>query len=83
MNENWTTDDPRMWREQCRISDVAFQSLFATSKGKPLPDWAKEGLPKLTNLIELARTVEIYLKMPSLDGNPKRQALRAKLKELL
>jgi hypothetical protein len=43
----WGVDDLRMWREQCRVGDVAFQHLFCTSKGKPLPDWVVDGLPKM------------------------------------
>ena len=49
--EAWTKNDPRMWREQCRVGDVAFQHLFCVSKGKPLPDWVTEGLPKMYQLL--------------------------------
>lgn len=49
--ENWTADDPRMWREQCRVGDVAFQHLFTTSRGMPAPDWVKDGLPKMYQLL--------------------------------
>lgn len=50
-DEIWTVDDPRMWKEQCRVGDVAFQHLFCTSKNKPLPDWVKDGLPKMYHLL--------------------------------
>jgi hypothetical protein len=46
-NSSWAVDDPRMWREQCRVGDVAFQHLFCVSKGKPVPDWVIEGLPQM------------------------------------
>lgn len=49
--EKWREDDPRMWREQCRIGDVAFQHLFCTSK-LPLPDWVKNGLPNLYTTLQ-------------------------------
>ena len=48
----WTVDDPRMWREQCRIGDVAFQHLFCTSKDKPVPDWVRDGLPRMYHLLD-------------------------------
>lgn len=87
MNVKWTESDPRMWREQCRVGDVAFQHLFCTSKGKPLPDWVKAGLPRMYQVLgENAQLIELlseYLKMPSLDGHVKRQALRDKLNELV
>jgi hypothetical protein len=36
-NAPWTEYPHLMWREQCRVGDVAFQHLFCISKGKPLP----------------------------------------------
>lgn len=52
INSPWGVDDLRMWREQCRVGDVAFQHLFCTSKGKPMPDWVTEGLPKMYSTLE-------------------------------
>lgn len=51
----WTVDDPRMWREQGRVGDVAFQHLFCVSKGMTVPDWAIEGLPKMYHLLSKIR----------------------------
>lgn len=48
----WKDGDPRMYQEQCRVGDIAFQHLFSVSKGKPLPDWVKEGLPSLYRVLE-------------------------------
>ena len=47
----WTENDPRMWREQCRVGDVAFQHLFVTINGMPVPDWVKDGLPQMYQLL--------------------------------
>ncbi len=47
----WAENDPRMWREQCKVGDVAFQHLFCVSKGLPLPDWVKDGLPQMYQLL--------------------------------
>ena len=49
--EAWTVNDPRMWREQCRVGDVAFQHLFVTTRGMPVPDWVNEGLPRMYQLL--------------------------------
>lgn len=43
-------------KEQCRVGDVAFQHLFCTSKGKPMPDWVTERLPNLYTMLEQLST---------------------------
>jgi hypothetical protein len=64
---NWTVDDPRMWKEQCRIGDVAFQHLFVTTHGLPVPDWVTEGLPQVYKLLETIKHLQQQLK--ERDGN--------------
>lgn len=49
---NWNEDDHRMWKTQCQIGDTAFQHLFCTFKGKPMPDWVTERLPKMYSVLE-------------------------------
>ena len=57
----WTIDDPRMWREQCRVGDIAFQHLFCTSKNKELPDWVKDGLPDMYHLLSEIEDLKLEL----------------------
>jgi len=39
-------------KEQCRVGDVAFQQLHCASRGKPVPDWVRKGLPKMYQTLE-------------------------------
>lgn len=65
-NRAWTVNDPRMWREQCRVGNVAFQHLFVTTRGMPVPDWVKEGLPQMYQLLsEHARYREALQRIAS------------------
>lgn len=70
--ENWTENDPRMWREQCRVGDVAFQHLFVTTRGMSVPDWVTEGLPRMYQLLgEHARYREALQRIAtSHNGDP-------------
>lgn len=54
----WTVDDPKMWKEQCRVGDIAFQHLFATTHGLPVPDWVTEGLPNVYNLLSVIKQLK-------------------------
>lgn len=55
---NWNEDDHRMWKMQCQVGDTAFQHLFCISKGKPMPDWATNRLPKLYSVLEENETLK-------------------------
>jgi hypothetical protein len=71
----WTVDDLRMWKEQCRVGDVAFQHLFCVSKGKPLPDWVVEGLPNMYHTLSeinqlRARLAELESEIEKLRRDP-------------
>jgi hypothetical protein len=51
------------------------------------PDWDSAGTEEIARIIdrhfsEVTDTLRHYLSMPSLDGKPERQELRAKLKSL-
>jgi hypothetical protein len=58
---SWTVDDPRMWKEQCRVGDVAFQHLFCTSKDKPLPNWVIDGLPMMYHTLSEIKRLKTEL----------------------
>ena len=61
VSQNWTEDDARMWKEQCRVGDIAFQQLFCTFSGKPVPEWAK-GVDKVYSLLETINDLKTQLK---------------------
>lgn len=53
--------DILLLKEQCRVGDVAFQHLFCESKGKPLPDWVKDGLPNMYKLLAENERLKVEL----------------------
>jgi hypothetical protein len=68
-NAPWTIDDPRMWKEQCRVGDVAFQHLFCISKGKPVPTWVNDRLPMMYSTLSEVKRLREELAQAKLRGD--------------